>query len=420
MELDVVSVRVAQAIATALGHALKSEGPLRVRFFPAAIEGDIDWATVELTHGGGFRVLGAVFDLGPHCTVALMGERDGRTAIVGRTGAEAAPEQVGAAMAGWVQGGGLTRVPVTAFDVACDALPLLAREVVVPGTWWRAGFWGEWDTHPAAGATGASVELGGEDGGRSLVTVYQHDPGVELAVGTGALSPRTQQAANSVEDAARALEAAVGGVRAALAARAAYRARPFPLQRAGEILFEGLRDAGVATQAWRLKVREHYPYDYPDGVIERHDDVGHHVEVTFSESERGVQIWPREGPEKTNWPREGPEKTNSVGRYSATCASEDALRAVLPDLVVATREHRRALTPDKLAPGTSYRARKAFSGIPIGEELLFVELELIPREDFSCYHFRRAGTGARFTLSDAFDDDLEVLRHLSEHLERVR
>ena len=400
MELDVVSVRVAQAIATALGYALKSEGPLRVRFFPAAIEGDIAWATVELTHGGGFRVLGEVFDLGRHCSVALMGERDGRTAIVGRTGAEAAPEQVGAAMAGWVQGGGLTRVPVTAFDVACDALPLLAREVVVPGTWWRAGFWGEWDKHPAAGATGASVELGGDDGWQSLVTVYQHDTGVELAVGTGALSPRTQQAANSVEDAARALEAAVGGVRAALAARAVYRARPFPLQRAGEILFEGLRDAGVATQAWRLKVREHHPHDYPDGVIERHDDVGHHFEVTFSESERGVQI--------------------SVGRYSATCASEDALRAVLPDLVVATREHRRALTPDKLAPGTSYRARKAFSGIPIGEELLFVELELIPREDFSCYHFRRAGTGARFTLSDGFDDDLEVLRHLSEHLERVR
>ena len=96
------------------------------------------WATVELTHGGGFRVLGAVFDLGPHCSVALMGERAGRTAIVGRTGAEAAPEQVGAAMAEWVQGGGLARVPVTerdreraTVDAACRQL--LGRLVRLTG-----------------------------------------------------------------------------------------------------------------------------------------------------------------------------------------------------------------------------------------------------------------------------------------------
>lgn len=397
MDLDAPATRLAHAVASALGLALGSAGPLRVRFFPALVDGDVAWASVELVHEGRWRAVAAAFDLGVHSSLARMGERGGKTALVGATGADAEPSKVGGQLAEWVRAGGLARVPVTAFDAACDALPLLARAHPLADSWWRAGFWGEWEERSV---TGASLELGGDPQWGALVTATQEDDGVRFAVGGGALAPPTSHPARSVEELADALAEVLEDVGRALAVRAAYIARPFPLARAADVVLAALREAKVATRAWHAVVRDHFPYRHPDGVLERKDHLGQHFDVVFDESAQGVSV--------------------SVGHFQSSFPDEAALRTALPELVKAARQRAASLTTDKLEPGARYRVLQAFREAQAGVELTFHRREYIARDDFSIYHFHYASTGAPLALSELDDASLAVLRALSTHLQPVK
>lgn len=397
MDIGTAASRHASAIANALGLALGTSGPLRVRVFPQLVQGDAAWASVELAVEGRFRVLGAVFELGSHLTVARMGTRGERPALIGHDNEAAAPALVADAIAAWVRGGGLVTVPVTVFDAACDALPLFAHQLPLDECWWRARFWGEWDEH---GGSGASVEPAGEAGWHSLLTITQDPKGVRLTIGGSDLVPLVRRDVTSLDTLAAALVAALEDARRAVIARRAYQERPFTLRLAGETLLAALREDGVAHKGWQLSVRDHFPHGYDDGVIERRDHGGQHFELLLNEGLDGVGV--------------------SAGSSGATYASLEALRAALPELVRATRVHRHALTPDKLAPGEYYRVKKAFSGLSPGEELRFARREYVPREGLANYHFHRGGPGGEVALSEAGEVESEVLGHLDEYLQRAK
>ncbi len=396
MNLDAPATRLACGIASALGVALGSPGPLRARYFPAIVDGDVPWASVELVHAGRWRAVAAVFDLGIHCSVARIGVRNQKTALVGANGADAEPSLLAEHLAAWVRDGGLERVSVTAFDVACDGLPLLAQAHPLEGSWWRAGFWGEWDAHAE---TGASLSLGGSGGWDALVTVTQEEDGVRLTVGGGPFVPRVERRAQTVEALGSALEAVVDVVGQALALRGDYLARPFPLTLAADAVLGALRRAGVATKGWRAIVREHFPTGFPDGVLERADALGQHFDVVFDESAEGVTV--------------------STGELQATFRDEGALEAALPALVAAARAQVKALTPDKLATGARYRAKLASPGVAVGDELVYLRRDYVFREGYSNYNFQNQTRGTTLVLRDDDMTEPVVLRSLSRFLQRI-
>jgi hypothetical protein len=346
----------ARLVANAVGARLGSNGPFRVRVYPAQVAGDIEWATVELPPRALAVVFGGLLD-GSSLTV-----RDGRL-----VGFRAVAELVEAAAA---YAGDGADVP-NAIDVVCAALPYVAERVVVDGSWWRVSFWGEWDHTSTSGAT---LGLGGDEW--DLVWLTQTAGGVELRV-----DGEARPAVRARDELPAALERLAGEVRAAVDARAAYRARPFSIRTVGERLL-----AALGRKSWKLRVRERYPYD-PDADIWHRDDVGEHFEAILNEHDGVVTV-------------DGLELRNL-----------DELEAALPALVAEIRADAARLRSDHLRPGAGYRVLRPFKGLAVGQRVTFFKVEHYPHDGGSRWIF-----GGSFALWDQSDADCEILSDLHRYL----
>lgn len=346
---------LARGVANAVGAAIGSDGPFRVRVYPAQVEGDVPWASVELMPAGGLAV---VFDDNDMLAVV-----DGR--LVGFTKAGALVEAVVA----YVRGG----VRVNAIELICDALPYVAARVAVAGSWWRASHWGYWDR---ASTSGTSINLGGDEWG-NLAQLTQTGDGVELRTALRWNEPLVVRERGELPALYERIAADLG---AAIDARAAFRARPFSIRTVGERLV-----AALAKKSWKLRVRENFP-GAPYADIWHEDDVGEHFEAILGESDGVVEVAGR--------------KLRSLGE----------LEAALPALVADIRLRASQLSPDKLRPGARYRVLRALHGLAVGQHVTFFKVEHYPRDGGSRWLF------GPLELYDQSNADCEILGALHEYL----
>ncbi|MGZ3441557.1 MAG: hypothetical protein ACXVDD_18685, partial [Polyangia bacterium] len=342
-------------IANQVGAALGSDGPFRVRLYPAQVEGDVPWASVELVPAGGLAVVFADNDM-----LAVV---DGRL-----VGFQRAAQLVDAVVA-YVRGG----VRPNAIELVCDALPYVAARVAVAGSWWRASHWGYWDR---SSTSGTSINLGGDEWG-NLAQLTQTADGVELRT---ALRWDEPVMARERGELPALYERIAGDLGAAIAARARFRARPFSIRTVGARLL-----AALAKKRWQLRVRENFP-GASDAVIWHRDPLGEHFEAILGERDGVVTV---------------------DGRALHDAAE---LEAALPELVAAIRRGAEQLRPDQLSPGATYRVLQPFNGLAVGQRVTFFKVEHYPRDGGSRWLF------GPLELYDQSDADCKILGALHEYL----
>jgi hypothetical protein len=169
----------------------------------------------------------------------------------------------------------------------------------------------------------------------------------------------------------------IEAVRAAVDGRAAFRARPFALGLAGEMIQRSL--SSVCVHQGRLDLQwsadQGFPLTWPkaalwlvdvDGLKYRHC-------VTLKESAEGVRI--------------------TAGWFDEVVRNVEALESCLSRIEQAVAEE--LSRPDMFEPGRSYRVLKpvtlGMQDLKPGDVLSFVKLEHVAYESRSIYRFRKAG-----------------------------
>jgi hypothetical protein len=329
-----------------------------VRLYPAEVAGDVGWASVELAAGGGLAV---VFD-------------DSALAVVeGRLVAFRGVAELVDAVVAYVRGG----VRLNAIEVVCDALPYVGARIAVDGAWWRASFWGIWEPWTSVMASGASINLGGDEWS-NVVQLTQLADGVEVRTALRRDEPARVTLRGQLPF---VLERIVADVRAAIDTRAAFRARPFSVRTVGERLLRAL-----AQKSWKLRVHEPFPSS-SSAEIWHEDDLGEHFDVLLDELRSIVRVCGRE------------------------LRSEAELERALPALVAEIRLRASQLSADKLRPGATYRVLRALKGVAVGQRVTFFKVEHYPHDGGSRWIF-----GGSFDLWDQYDADCEILRDLHQYL----
>jgi hypothetical protein len=326
-----------------------------VRLFPAQVDGDVAWATVEAPP----RVLAAVFD--DSGIVPIGGRLVGIRALGGLIDAIRADRAA----------------DVNAIELVAAALPYVAAQVPVAGSWWRASFWGIWEPcRSAMVVSGASINLGGDEWS-NVVQLTQLASGAEVRTRLRRDAPLRVVDRSEL---AAALDGIATEVRAALDARAAWRARPFSDVLVGHRLVEAL-----GADRWTLHAHEDFPFTRSVHVSER-EAAGEHTE-TVRERDGIVEVCGR--------------KLSSVAE----------LAAALPELVAAIRVNATRLRPAYLRAGVRYRVLRAFKGVALGERVTFADAEHSPRDGGTRWFFEG---GVELYSEDPGDS--EILGALHEYL----
>lgn len=393
----------AQSLARALAARIgaRSGAACRVFDLPARAPGEVPRAGVGVEHGGAVRVVALVSALSIGRSVVHLAERDGVARLVAaRAGGDRDADALAARVSGPLVSGILERVPVSALDIGYALAVGLEQTLRVDGSWFCLTTYGEWSEGPSG--SGTTVEVGGANAWPRFAWVAQEPTGVTVSVPGAALGAnRPSWSFAAPAEVGSAFGELLIAVKHALEARAAWRARPFPLRVAGERVAEVLRDARLGPGELRYSHADHgdFPVSFPSMTLWRVDAIGEHVCVKLTESESGVAI--------------------RAGRSRFVAADRDALEAILAPLVDAVREAESRLSPDKLVPGQLYRVLLDLPGAPPGTVLCFERTEHVVYDGFDIYHFQ-VPAEARAIALYAIDPAVEqALPELERYLERA-
>jgi hypothetical protein len=393
-DAQAVARRVAARVSARIGE------PLWLRDYPVDVDGEIGRVVLGVSYGTLHRAVGVVSDLGAIKSAAIEVAADDGPALrgfqLGDDGKEAAlAEAIVAAIAARGEAW-----PLGLLDAGYGLYDVIGQRLGVADSGWRLTTWGEWDDR----ASGVSVELYGEHAWTDLISVRSTPAGVAVAIPAPVMAGtehlRLLATPGALVD---ALGGIVDDVRAAVDARAAFRARPDGIAGFGRQLLEAVREAHALRGSLRLAVTEGsgFPRTWPTAAIERVDDRGGHRRVALAETAAGVAV----------------TVDTAFGPYPSFAAAAPDLARILAEVRAAADR----LRPDQLVPGRIYQAiapiRAAGMSIEPGTRLLFEGVDHVPREGFAIYRFTIAGAGdTRLELTQYADADVAILARLHEVL----
>lgn len=375
-ESQAVARRVAEQVSAERGETLW------LRDYPVEVEGEVGRVVIGVARGELYRVVALVSDLGSlQSAVVEVATAQGPTLRGHQLGGARREGAVAAAIAAAICDWPEPR-PLGLLDAAYGIFDALGQRLAVAGSPWRVDLWD-------GDRSGVSVELYGDHEWRGLISIRPAPGGVIVRIPAaqmcGAERTRTVATFDGLRD---ELDGLIDDARAAIDARAAFRARPDSIEAVGNLLIKAIRSAKALRGKIRLSIEDGggFPHAWPTAMIEGH--------VKLVESADGITV----------------SVDNPYGPYRGFTAMAADLAALLAEIRIAGDR----LSPEHLIEGRIYQV---IAPLPVmGQQIApGTQLQFIGRES----HPRDAVTTFRFTILDLSTDndaDIAILRRLHEFL----